>query len=49
MDQESGLVDWRERGVEIDQEPGLVRGGGWGWGLQNGPRVWISGLEGEET
>ena len=28
MDQESGLVDWRERRLEIDQEPGLVRGGG---------------------
>ena len=30
------------RGVAVDQEPGLVRGGGWGWGVQNG-------LEGEET
>ena len=24
MDQESGLVDWRERRLEIDQEPGFV-------------------------
>ena len=46
MDWESGLVDWKERGVEIDQEPGLVRGGG-GGGAQNGLGVWISGPEGE--
>ena len=30
MDWEPGLVDRKERGVEIDQEPGLVRGGGGG-------------------
>ena len=40
MDWESGLVDQKERGVEIDQEPGLVRGGGGGGRKMD----WESGL-----
>ena len=41
MDWESGLVDRKERAVEIDQELGLVRGGGGGWGGAK----WIGSLD----